>query len=179
MRRPTSAAMRGLRCRPTRPLGWPTPTAPSPASAPPTECLRPHVRGPADPRYGTSNAACQASRCMDCCCLERSSGLKGVPLLGVAPPPPPPPPPTPSGGHAKKGVGAWYFSSQAAALRDVNVAWVYDWQTSASAQVWHPCCLTAQFHCRPLSEGIVAVPQGMLCRAGADDTIWSGLCSSD
>jgi hypothetical protein len=49
--------------------------------------------------------------------------------------PPPPPPPPPPGGHAKKGVGAYEESNSAAALRNVNVAWVYNWGTSPSAQV--------------------------------------------
>jgi hypothetical protein len=38
-------------------------------------------------------------------------------------------------GHAKKGVGAWTFSGQATALKNVNVTWVYDWGVSPGAQV--------------------------------------------
>jgi hypothetical protein len=47
----------------------------------------------------------------------------------------PPPTSTEPSGHAKKGVGAWYFSGQATALKDVSVTWIYDWQSSPSAQV--------------------------------------------
>jgi hypothetical protein len=37
--------------------------------------------------------------------------------------------------NAKKGVGAWYLTAQAAVLRDVNVSWVYDWYSTPQAQV--------------------------------------------
>lgn len=54
--------------------------------------------------------------------------------------------PESSPGHAKKGVGTWNFTGVATALSDANVAWVYDWASSPSAEVLlHTCgCFESQ-----------------------------------
>ncbi|CAL5221818.1 g4074 [Coccomyxa viridis] len=113
----------------------PPPTTPAPLTPPPATTVR-VTPPPATPAPVTPPPATPAP-----ITPPPATPSRTPPSTTKAPAGPPPstatPPTTQSAtavAHAKKGVGTWSFTGEATALRDVNVAWVYDWGVSAGAQ---------------------------------------------